>query len=85
MKFTAGRGKFNLGRNIIIVDFSGLICNSFILHQLCNRRSSQLQLTSRVFSEELFRARHVPSAKKARMTKGSICKIINVNKKEKRA
>ena len=29
MKFTSGRGKFNLGGKIIIVDFSGLICNSF--------------------------------------------------------
>ena len=52
MKFTSGRGKFNLGGKIIIGDFSGLICNSFALHQLCNRRSSQLQLTSRAFSEE---------------------------------
>ena len=64
MKFTSGRGKFNMGGKIIIADFSGLICNSFALHQLRNRRSSQLQLTSRAFSEELFRARHVSSAKR---------------------
>ena len=64
MKFTSGRGKFNVGGKIIIVDCSGLICNSFALHQLCNRRSSQLQLTSRAFSEELFRAIHVSSAKR---------------------
>ena len=64
MKFTFGRGKFNLGGKIIIVDFSELIGNSLALRQLCSRRSSQLQLTSRAFSEELFRARHVSSAKK---------------------
>ena len=33
MKFTSGRRKFNLGGKIIIVDFPGLICNSFALHQ----------------------------------------------------
>ena len=64
MKFTSGRGKFNLGEKIIIVGFSGLICNSFALHQLCNRHSVQLQLTSRAFSKELFGARHVSSAKR---------------------
>ena len=64
MKFTSSRGKFNLGGKTIIVDFSGLICNSFALHQLCNRCSSQLQLTSRAFSEELSRARRVSSAKR---------------------
>ena len=69
MKFTSGRGKFNLGRKMIIVDFSGLICNSFALHQLCNRRSSQLQITSKPFSEELFRARHV-SSEKSEVDKG---------------
>ena len=64
MKFTSGQGKFNLGGKIVIVDFSGLICYSFALHQLRNWRSSQLQLTSRAFSEELCRARHISSAKR---------------------
>ena len=73
---------FDLGERSRYVNLSVLICILFAEHHSWRFFNSSLHFASRLVNEGLLMNMQVSSAKKSRVRRSSVLKVINVNEKE---